>query len=264
MTLPVKKPLKLILACAAAAAAIITAAPNISPQELGGLDAQENVGPDDTYPEGDIIPYQKIAEDKVEKVAKIVKKRTLYRYIKPSRFKSNKAAYEYLLDRLSLAAEVTRLMGAGDYIITYKGGGAFHGEDSRGLKGDFELLYADGQKRVYYGEGECRCALIGTVRGRALMVLQYKEVSENGLRVMENKLNAYLKVDNKFFAAMLKTFAPILGALADRKLSKFISSAKIVGESIALEPEKVYKYIEKSKSIDEAQKKEFFELFIKK
>lgn len=261
----ISKKLKLILTLILAITVIIAVSPIIvfsQRPEYGA--APETITSKDGYPDSVILPYDKIPKGMVEKVAKLAENHTLYRDIKPTRFKSNVLIYEYLLDRPPLSAEITRLMKAGNYTVTSKGGGIFHGDDGKGMEGDFKQLYADGHKRVYYGEGRCNCRLVGTIKGKILLVLRYKQIGENGSPMMENKLNAYLKIDNKFFALLLKTFVPVLGGLADKKFGQFTDSAKIVSEAIASDPEKVYKYIEQTESINEAQKKEFAQLFLKK
>jgi hypothetical protein len=144
-----------------------------------------------------LIPLAAIGEAQREDVRFVAARRSWRRSVETEAFASTPEVYRFILDALPLASRLTRALGIDDYIIEERHGGRIFGDDRRGLSGVFDLVYRDLRKRIYYGEGTYDGAILPKLKGRSVLVLEYAAVGLQGQTLMQNRLTAYVRVENR-------------------------------------------------------------------
>ena len=187
------------------------------------------------------IPFGKIDGEYGADARALVDNPTILRRIPVKVFRTDRRTYEYLLDHLPLSSKLSGLLGFGRYRVTELEGGLLHGDDRRGVSGDFRAVYADAAKRIFLGEGSFDPWYLPKVSGRVLMVVEYKDVpiandeTGTGGSGMATRVDVYLKT-NKLVGYIID----LLGETADKKLTKLISSAQFTSEKISKDPNEVW------------------------
>jgi len=187
------------------------------------------------------VPFPQIDHEYRSDAAALVDDPTILRRLPVKVFHADRGTYEYLLDHLPLSSKLSGLLGFGRYRVTELEGGRLHGEDRRGVSGDFRLVYADAAKRIFLGEGSFDPWFLPKISGRVLMAVEYKSVpiaggeTGGGGSGMATRVDVYLKT-NKLVGYIID----LLGETADKKLTKLISSAQLTSEKISRDPREVW------------------------
>jgi hypothetical protein len=205
-----------------------------------------------------VVPFRQIDREYRTGASALVDDPTILRRLPVKVFRADRRTYEYLLDHLPLSSKLSGLLGFGRYRVTELEGGRLHGDDRRGVSGDFRLIYADAAKRIFMGEGSFDPWFLPKVTGRVLMVVEYKNVpiSDDGIdgrgSGMATRVDVYLKT-NKFVGYIID----LLGETADRKLTKLISSAQLTSEKISKDPHEVWGMMNSSGLFDPEELESF-------
>lgn len=180
-------------------------------------------------------------------------------------FHTNAHVYDYLLERLPLAATLSRTLKLGPYIVESTGPGAYWSTDQRGLEGTFkELVVADGY-RVYLAQGRYDGSWFRGITGRAIIVLHYEpKALDDGASVVENTIQCLVRLDDPFLHALARIIGSVLQGLMEGKLRRTIQSAKDLSELMASDPQAVYQAISTASSVTQAERAEFVSRFLAK
>jgi hypothetical protein len=187
------------------------------------------------------VPFQLIDRLHRTEVRKLVDDPTILRRLPARLFRTDRHTYQYLLDHLPLSSKLSGLLGFGGYRVKELEGGRLHGDDGRGVTGDFWVVYGDSTKRVFLGEGSYDSWFTPKVSGKVVMVVEYKEVpfgskaAEGPGPTMATRVDVYVRT-NRVVGYILD----FLGRTADKKLTKLISSAQLTSEKLSSEPRKVW------------------------
>lgn len=206
----------------------------------------------------DPIPFERLSTEDVEKVRFVVKRRTLARKIRTPSVTSDLKTYSCLLDRLPLAAAAVRALGLQDYVLKRLDERSFEGSDGAGVEGTLTEVFRDEGRRVYYGVGRYKSRILGTYRGKVLLVLQYGPGAEGKI---DNHIWLWVRVRSRIVGPIIRALSPIIGPIVDRKSQYLISAASTLAERASADPAAVYKDIQKSKKLTEEEIEEFRRLF---
>src|SRR5262245_355177 len=151
--------------------------------------------------------------------------------------------FEYLLDHPEFATHLTRALKLARYRIWETADG-LHLDDGWGTTGQFWVVYVAQGTRVMYARGQYQKALIPTIRGEAVTVIDYRYTPAGGSRqLVETTVTGFVKLNNSFVAFAMSLANAIAQRKADlearRLVRVFARASRAVDENARAVYEKV-------------------------
>jgi len=166
-------------------------------------------------------------------------------------FRSHEPVFLYFLDHPDFAAAVARALKVAQYRVEPRTDGTYWGDDTRGAKGIFEVVYADPHKRVVHAQGTYDTKWLPTVYARLVLVLDFEHRHEaDGQSRVTSDLKGYLRVDNPFLNVLARLVGPIVGSAVDRKVARTFGIAAKVSEQAYDDPEGFLQVLREAADID--------------
>lgn len=178
------------------------------------------------------VPLPRIERAHRNAVRSMMESPTLVRRMPARSFHSDKKTYVYLIDNLPLSSRLSDLLGYGSYRVTALENGRFHGEDFRGIKGDFWLVYSDPNKRIYLGKGAYDTWYIPRISAKILLVAEF---TETGPGEMATRVDIYVSTNR-----LVGYLMDFMGRVTDEKLSQLITSAQYTSQELSSDPRGVW------------------------
>jgi hypothetical protein len=209
-------------------------------------------------------PADDVAVDDRE-TREIVAEPTLRRRIAPIRFPGDRRAYDFLVSHPPLATQLARRLHPPleRYTVTQVGEGRYTIEDLGALRGEARLVKVTGRQRVYWFKGEFR-SLANLLRftGRMVLVLDSREVEEEGRAYMESDPDFYLRIDHLFFGFMARLLTPLVNILIDRRVGMIAEATRRLFQQVAEDPERLYRDMVSWKEVRPGDLEAFRQAFI--
>ncbi len=157
---------------------------------------------------------------------------TLHRTVRGPRARVPFDLYAALVDTPDLTAAAARYKSLARDDVWPVGDDLYEASDHDGSRGFYRVLARERERRVMFSWGEHSGNLLGTIRGDALTVLTL-EPAAGGI---EQTLTAYVRIDNRFVAAVAQALMLLFGDIADKKLSEGVVVATRVAEWAVTQP----------------------------
>jgi len=142
------------------------------------------------------IPLDVLGPDGREKAQSVLNQALFSHSVGGMTSRSRPEVFEFLLDRPDFAATLARVLKVGRYRIERRGDG-FWLDDGAGATGHFKLLFADPRRRLYHVRLQYSKALLPTLEGQLLILLEYNHLTDgNGEPVIEQKVIGYAAPEN--------------------------------------------------------------------
>jgi len=174
----------------------------------------------------------------------VVARPTLTRRLSPIPFVGTVRITEWLLDRPDLAATLARNLHPPleRYHVAKRSDGSFDVDDRGSLHGRFRLVAGESQRRVYFCQGQFRSlAHLLMLSGSLVFALEYHEGRQGADPRVEMIPVLYLRLDNFLAHGILKTIAPLLHGVIERRVANLTAATRIVGERITRDPEGLFR-----------------------
>lgn len=112
-------------------------------------------------------------------------------------FVTRRDVFEYLLDHPEFASHVTRALRLARYRIWHEADGLWL-DDGWGASGQFSLVYAAHGTRVMYARGQYRQWYLPTIRGQAVVVIEYAAQPAGGDRsLITTTVTGFVRLDSR-------------------------------------------------------------------
>ncbi len=209
-----------------------------------------------------LVPVECIAPSWRERVERIFEKHTLFVDAERNTLRSNMETYEYLFEELPFAIKLVNALDLERYEVRVEGENRFGGGDGRHIEGHFEVIYKERGKRVWYGWGHFDSALLPKVNGETLFILLYDEIEGKDGTLMDNKLYAYITVDNLVLATILKLVNIAFPTAVQRKLTEVFITGRVVAELVTCEPQGVYALLLADDRFTDEEREAFRQTFL--
>jgi hypothetical protein len=184
------------------------------------------------------VPFERIPPAAQERLRDVMDHAVFQRAVQGLTFHSYEPVFLYFLDHPDFAAAVARALGAAPYRVEPRSGGTYWGDDTRGAKGIFEVVYADRGKRVVHAQGTYDARWLPTIHGRIVLVLDFAHhTGPDGESYVTNNVKGYLRVDNPFLDVLARLVGPIVVGAVDRKVARSFGIATKVSERAYRDPE---------------------------
>lgn len=178
-------------------------------------------------------PPARYATDLVAAIEQIWQEPTIVRRVRGRPARVPLEVYVAFVDAPEVTAAAARFLRLAAYEVEALGGDWFRATDHDGARGTYVVLARFPTRRVMLSWGEHTGRLLGTISGGALTVLEF----EAGPGVVEQQVEAWVRIDQAFAAALARVLMPIFGHLADRKLIEGAAVAAQVAEWAVGNPE---------------------------
>jgi hypothetical protein len=142
-------------------------------------------------------------------------------------------AYAAFVDFPDVTAAAARHLGVARYEVRVLDDDWYQADDHAGARGVYRVLVRDGTRRVILSWGSHTGAVLGTLSGSALTVLDFEDRGT----VTGQRLQAYVLIENRFAAALARLLIVAFGHVADRKLGEGFRVSARVAEWATEQPE---------------------------
>jgi hypothetical protein len=184
------------------------------------------------------VPFERIPPAVQERLRDVMDHAVFQRAVQGLTFRSHEPVYLYFLDHPDFAAAVARALRVAPYRVEPRPGGTYWGDDTRGAKGIFEVVYADRGKRVVHAQGTYDIWWLPTIHARIVLILDFAHhTGPDGESYVTNDVKGYLRVDNAFLDVLARLVGPIVVGAVDRKVARSFGIATKVSEQAYGDPE---------------------------
>jgi hypothetical protein len=150
--------------------------------------------------------------------------------------------YAVFIDVPDVTAAAARRLHLAKYQVHMLDDGWYEADDHEGASGLYHVVSREGGRRVVLSWGSHRGALLGTIRGSALTVIELDDRHQ----FTGQRLTAYVVIDNPVAAALARVLIPIFGDIADRKLTEGLAVTSQVAAWAMTRPAEFCDWLERA------------------
>jgi hypothetical protein len=175
---------------------------------------------------------ESFSPDTVAAVDRVWVEPTLTRTVKG---RTAQVPFEVLIafvDAPEVTAAAARFRKLARYEVQMMEDGWYRAEDHDGARGTYRVLVREPRRRVILSRGEHSGRILGTITGSALTVVDF-EPNSGGV---DQRLTAYVRIDNAVAAALARLIVWAFGFIADRKLAEGLAVTGQVAEWAVEQP----------------------------
>lgn len=178
-------------------------------------------------------PRESFPSDVIAAVERVWQEPTLRRTVRGRPARAPFAVHAAFVDTPEVTAAAARFLGLARYQVESLGDDRYRADDGDGARGRYQVLRREPTRRVILSWGEHTGRVLGTIHGSALSVLDF----EPGGDGVEQVLTAYVRIENRFAAALARVVLALFGFVADRKLTEGFRVTAGVAEWAAERPD---------------------------
>ena len=165
--------------------------------------------------------------------------------------------FEYLLDHPEFASHVTRALRAARYKIWRESDGLGL-DDGWGIRGRFEVMYAERGLRLMYARGAYDQAMLPDIHGQAVVALAYDfRPDGKGKTLAATTVTAFLELDSRVLHTLGKAGEPLVQAKADREGRTLLKVFARVSRAIEDNPADAYQRVSARPDVPKPELEEF-------
>lgn len=179
-------------------------------------------------------------------------------HVEAEPFVTQRDVFEYLLDHPEFATHVTRALKLARYRIWSTPEGMFM-NDGWGVQGHFRVVYATNGTRVFHAKGEYRKALLPTIQGEAVTMIEYVMTpAPDGQILVRPAVSGFVRLDNRLAALALQS--GIAQRKADREARRLMKIFTKVSRALKENPKAVWTALDQRPDVPRRELEEFGKL----
>ena len=172
-------------------------------------------------------------------------------------FVSRRDVFEYLLDHPELATHVTRALRLARYRI-WRGPEGLWLDDGWGAVGQFSLVYAANGTRVMYAWGAYTQWFLPTIRGRAVVVIEYgAKPAPDHRSLITTTVTGFVKLDNRVLDLAGRLVGAVAAAKAEKEARKLVRVFARASRAIDDDPAAVVALVRQRPDVPRHELEEF-------
>src|SRR3972149_2631535 len=172
-------------------------------------------------PGGRLIPWEQLDEESFALARDVVSQALVFRQVDGIAFRSRKEVYDYLIQHMDSAADVSRVPRVGKYRMRRTPTG-FEADDGHGAHGFLRPLYDDGDRRVFYLQGRYDPPVLPSIPGRLVLVLDTSYTqAPDGENYAEMRVAGYLRLDSVLAEVIAPGAQSFTGGMVQKKVKRF-------------------------------------------
>ena len=175
-------------------------------------------------------------------------------------FVARRDVFEYLLDHPEFATHVTRALRLARYRI-WRGPEGLWLDDGWGAVGQFSLVYAANGTRVMYAWGAYTQWFLPTIRGRAVVVIEYSaKPAPDNRSLISTTVTGFVKLDNRVLDLAGRLVGAVAAAKAEKEARKLIQVFARASRAIDDDPAAVVALVRQRPDVPRHELEEFRQL----
>ena len=172
--------------------------------------------------------------------------------------------FEYLLDHPEFATHVIRALGIGRYRIWREPDGLWLDDDAGALV-QFHTSYAAHGSRIFYLRGRYQPAVLPMIRGRVVVVLEYRaEPASGGKSLITPAMTSFVRIDNGLFEALARLFKAVIAPRAAKVTSRIVVDIAKTSSAIDQDPSRVDEALRRRPDVPSRELVEFRQLLARR
>jgi hypothetical protein len=141
---------------------------------------------------------------------------TFTRHIEGERAQAPFDLYVALIDAPEITASAGRQLQLARYEVQRLGDDRYRADDGSGARGEYLVLVRERARRVMLSRGSHTGRIVGTITGIGLTELRFE--ARDGQ--VAQRLSAWVIIDNRLAALVVRVLVPLFGQIVDRKLQE--------------------------------------------
>ena len=165
--------------------------------------------------------------------------------------------FEYLLDHPEFATHVARTLRLAKFRIWSTPQGLVL-DDGRGLTGQFRIVYAARGTRLFHANGEYNKALLPTIQGQALTMIEYDmSPVAKGRVLVKPSVSGFVRLDNRMIAFGFRALRAAAQRKADLEARRLMTKFARVSRALEESPEAVLQQLRQAPGVPTRELEEF-------
>jgi hypothetical protein len=166
--------------------------------------------------------------------------------------------FEFLLDHPDFATHVTRALKLARYRIWRGPEGGLWLDDGWGVVGQFAVVYADAGTRVAYAHGQYQSGLLPSIRGQAVVVIEYGvSPTTNQRSLISPAVTGFVKLDSRVIALAGMLAGSVATAKAEKEAKRLVKIFAKASRAIEDNPAHVHEAVRQRPDVPSAELEEF-------
>jgi hypothetical protein len=172
-------------------------------------------------------------------------------------FVTRRDVFEYLLDHPEFATHVTRALKLARYRIWREPDGLWL-DDGWGATGQFSVVYVGHGTRVMYARGHYQQWLLPTIRGQAVVVLEYAlHPAPDQRSLVTTTLTGFVKLDSRLLELAGRLVRAAAEAKAEREARLLVRVFARASRAIESDPAGVHELLRQRPDVPQQELEEF-------
>jgi len=173
-------------------------------------------------------------------------------------FVARPEVFVYLLDHPEFATHVTRALKLARYRIWRGPEGGLWLDDGWGVVGQFSVVYAASGTRVVYAHGQYQSGLLPSIRGQAVVVIEYGlSPAAERRSLISPAVTGFVRLDSKVVALAGMLAGSVATAKAEKEAKRFVKLFARASRAIEENPAHVHERVRQRPDVPPADLEEF-------
>jgi len=166
--------------------------------------------------------------------------------------------FEFLLDHPEFATHVTRALKLARYRIWRGPEGGLWLDDGWGVVGQFSVVYSAAGTRVAYAHGQYQSGLLPSIRGQAVVVIEYGlSPTADQRSLISAAVTGFVKLDSRIVALGGMLAGSVATAKAEKEAKRLVKLFAKASRAIEENPTHVHEAVRQRPDVPPAELEEF-------
>lgn len=166
--------------------------------------------------------------------------------------------FEFLLDHPEFATHVTRALKLARYRIWRGPEGGLWLDDGWGVVGQFSVVYSASGTRVAYAHGQYQSGLLPSIRGQAVVVIEYAlSPTANQRSLISPAVTGFVKLDSRVIALAGMLAGSVATAKAEKEARRLVKLFAKASRAIEDNPAHVHETVRQRADVPPGDLEEF-------
>jgi hypothetical protein len=166
--------------------------------------------------------------------------------------------FEFLLNHPEFATHVSRALKLARYRIWRGPDGGLWLDDGWGLVGQFSIVYAAAGMRVAYAHGQYQSGLLPSIRGQAVVVIEYgMSPTADQRSLISSAVTGFVKLDSRIVALAGMLAGSVATAKAEKEAKRLVKIFAKATRAIEENPAHVHEAVRQRPDVPPAELEEF-------
>jgi hypothetical protein len=166
--------------------------------------------------------------------------------------------FEFLLNHPEFATHVSRALKLARYRIWRGPDGGLWLDDGWGLVGQFSIVYAAAGMRVAYAHGQYQSGLLPSIRGQAVVVIEYgMSPTADQRSLISSAVTGFVKLDSRIVALAGMLAGSVATAKAEKEAKRLVKIFAKATRAIEENPAHVHEAVRQRPDVPPAELDEF-------